>query len=65
MKDSANAGQLDYQREGFTVFWDERGLNIKVIDYHAGILHLSWETLLDLAKRAGSGTSAVTSRGDK
>jgi hypothetical protein len=54
MADSDNAGHIDYPREGFTIFWDAHGLRIDVIDYNAKPLHLSWDTILDLAKRAGS-----------
>ena len=55
MTDPNAAGRLNYQREGFDVYWDEHGMDIRVVDYHVGCLHLSWETILDLAQRAGVG----------
>jgi hypothetical protein len=61
MTDSDKTGRLDYPREGFAVFWDERGLDIKAVEYHAESLHLSWETVLDLTQRA----EAVNERGSK
>ena len=64
MTDSGKAGRLDYQREGFAVFWDARGLHIEVIDYHPETLYLSWDTILDRAKRAGSGASFTASHAD-
>ena len=64
MTDSGNAGRLDYPRDGFTVFWDARGLHIKVTDYHVETLDLSWDTVLDLANRAGSGASFTASHTD-
>jgi hypothetical protein len=55
MSDSDQGGYLDFPSEGIRIFWDESGLRIQVIDYHAGILQLSWETILDLAQRARKG----------
>jgi hypothetical protein len=66
MTDSDTAGRLNYQREGFDVSWDEHGLVIRVVDYHAGSLNLPWETILDLAQRAGAGIPSVpVKRGKK
>jgi hypothetical protein len=45
-------GRIHYTREGFCVSWNREGLEVKVTDYHAGVLHLSWATLLDLAGKA-------------
>ncbi|OGP49623.1 MAG: hypothetical protein A2Y79_04815 [Deltaproteobacteria bacterium RBG_13_43_22] len=63
MTDSDNTGHIDYPREGFTIFWDAHGLRIDVIDYNAEPLYLSWDTILDLAKRAGSGDSFTDEMG--
>jgi len=65
MADSDTKGRLNYQREGFDLFWDAHGIDIRVIDYHVGCLHLSWETILDLAQRAGVGISSPPSRRGK
>jgi len=62
MSDSGEEGHINYQREGFDVFWDEHGLDIRTLDYQVGCLHLSWETILDLAQRAGMGISDPSSR---
>lgn len=53
MTDSDKTGLLDYKLEGFNVSWSEHGLDIRTIDYQVGCLHLSWETILGLAQRAG------------
>lgn len=53
MADSENTGNLNYKQEGFSVSWSEHGLEIRTIDYQVGCLHLSWETIRDLEKRAG------------
>jgi hypothetical protein len=52
MTDSNNSGYIIYSREGYSVKWDENGLKIEANDYHAGCLQLSWDRVLDLAKRA-------------
>ncbi len=52
MTEPASSGRIEYPDQGFAVVWDERGLTIEVLDYHAGPLHLSWETIRDLARRA-------------
>lgn len=56
MTDTGQTGRLEFHREGFNVLWNERGLSIQVVDYHCETLQLSWETILDLAKRARSTT---------
>lgn len=38
----------DYELE-----WSDKGITIRVTDYHAGPLTLSWELVFDLAQRAG------------
>jgi hypothetical protein len=53
VKDSEHSGHIDYAADGFTLSWDDRELRIEVTDYHAGVLHLPWGTILDIAKRAG------------
>jgi hypothetical protein len=52
MAKSTSSGRLEYPEEGYAVVWDGRGLSIETLDYHAGTLHLPWETILDLARRA-------------
>ena len=52
MSDSNHSGRLDYPNDGFVVSWDEHGVRVQVTDYHADVLHLPWETVLDLAQRA-------------
>jgi hypothetical protein len=47
------SGVVDYGPEGFTLSWDEQELRIQVNDYHTEVLHLSWSTVLDLARQAG------------
>ena len=37
--------------EGFSLHWNEEGIEIKVIDYQAKSLKLSWEMLQDLMKQ--------------
>ena len=61
MIDSGQSGFLDFSSEGIRIFWDENGLSIQVIDYHAEKLQLSWETIFDLAQRARADTSPKTS----
>jgi hypothetical protein len=52
MAKSKSSGRLDYSDEGYAVVWDADGLHIETLDYHVGTLSLSWETILDLARRA-------------
>jgi hypothetical protein len=52
MADLAESEHLEFKREGFRIYWDKEGLKIEVTDYHPEILHLSWETIAGLAKRA-------------
>jgi hypothetical protein len=65
MTDSDQTGRLDFRREGFRVLWDARGLHIQVTDYHVETLYLSWDTVIDLANRAGAGTSYTASHTDE
>jgi len=64
MTGSERSGRIDYDPEGFILFWDNVGLSIQVTDYHAGILQLSWNTVLDLAKRAGQTADAAPGPND-
>jgi hypothetical protein len=64
MSDNRLSGRLDFPQEGFALFWDNAGLHIEVIDYHAEVLHLTWDTLLDLARRAGHGAPLSSSPGE-
>jgi hypothetical protein len=56
--DAQRSGKIEYPSEGFSVHWNRRGLEIQVTEYHAGILKLSWGTLLDLASKAAGDSSA-------
>ena len=60
-----DSGQLEYPREGFVIRWDPRGLTIEVVDYHSEVLHLSWEMLQDLARRARPGPSPDAAASDE
>jgi hypothetical protein len=51
-------GKVDYLREGFILHWDEQGLTLEVIDYHATTLTLSWKDVRSLAKLAGAPPTA-------
>lgn len=55
----------DKEKTGATVYfddyvlkWSDDGITIRVTDYHAGPLTLSWELVLDLAHRNGMKTPA-------
>jgi len=61
MTGSDAAGSLIFHREGFEVLWDKHGLKIITLDYEVEGLHLSWESILDLAQRAGVGISCQAS----
>jgi hypothetical protein len=47
MNDPGHTEKIAY-REGYSILWDENGMNIQTTDYHARTLHLSWKTVLDL-----------------
>ena len=49
---SPRHGQIEYLSEGFILHWDEAGLGIEVIDYHARTLRLAWKDVQALAVRA-------------
>jgi len=56
--DPQRSGKIEYPSEGFSVHWDRTGLEIQVTEYHAGILRLSWGTVLELASKAAGDSSA-------
>ena len=68
MKDRAEAsGQIHYCKEGFTLHWNPRGLEIEVTDYHAGVLTLPWDQVLALVRSSGyrrPGRKTVAPRAD-
>jgi hypothetical protein len=48
------SGRIDYASQGFSLHWDQTGLQVQVTDYHAKTLRLSWGQLLALARLAGA-----------
>jgi hypothetical protein len=48
-KRSGQSGSKEYPSEGYLVKWDGEGLEIEVIDYHAGTLRLGWKEVMALA----------------
>ena len=61
MDDSNKEGHIVFKREGFNLFWNENGLEIQTTDYHVGCFQLSWETIFDLAQRAGAWSDCMPS----
>jgi hypothetical protein len=50
-KKNTKKGKIDFS--DYELEWGNKGITIRVTDYHAGPLTLSWELVLDLAQRAG------------
>lgn len=60
--ESKDEGRIEYVDEGFVINWDKSGLEIRVTDYHAKPLRLSWKDILSLAKIAGGIEQAGNNR---
>lgn len=59
-KDSAT-GQMHFDDAGYLLRWSPDGLEVQAVDYHAGVLRLSWEMVEQIKKRcetAGVGSGS-------
>jgi hypothetical protein len=50
------SGEVAYPNEGFILRWNADELQIKVTDYHAEVLKLPWNTVLDMERKARGGS---------
>ncbi len=50
-EDSDNKGHIVFNVEGFLMYWNDEGIEIKVTDYDAKSLKLSWKVLQELMEK--------------
>ena len=57
-------GPLELEGGSYSVYWDKDAIEIRVNDYDAGPLRLSWETLRALEERARERTAPAPPRAE-
>ena len=48
MNPEERSNRVVYTNDGYAVAWNEKGLQIRSIDYHAGELRLTWDNILNI-----------------
>lgn len=49
--EESTTGQMHFDTAGYLLRWSPDGLEVQAVDYHAGVLRLSWEMVERLRKR--------------
>jgi hypothetical protein len=50
---ASTSGEVEYVSEGYVLRWGPDGLEIQATDYHCTKLRLTWQELMELARRSG------------